>query len=329
MALIIDVETTGLPLRGGLPYGSNPPYKQLNMYDSSRIVQLTMMLCNENYEQIELKDYIVKTDGFVIKNSSFHGITNEISSTQGIPFHLIAEELSSYLKQISLIIAHNAHFDISVIKSELYRIGLTSIIDEIAAKEVVCSMKHTKMLVKARNNYGFKDPSLAELYSFATNKNIENQHNSKYDVINLHEIVKTLYDKNMWDVNHRLEFTRTIYAPPCEKIPSDTDNIVIEPNDTDKGVTDFSKLTLVELKKYCKDNGINGYSKMNKKALIETIQNSIVLQEKINISTDNSYILSRREKKNIRREEGYCECGKRGEDGSFGCNMFPACLDDY
>lgn len=64
--------------------------------------------------------------------------------------------------------------------------------------------------------------------------------------------------------------------PPCEKISSDSDNTVIEPNETDKGVTDFSKLTLLELKKYCKDNGINGYSKMNKKTLIETIQNSII-----------------------------------------------------
>lgn len=37
---------------------------------------------------------------------------------------------------------------------------------------------------------------------------------------------------------------------------------------------DFTKLSLIDLKKYCKDNGINGYSKMNKKTLIETIQNS-------------------------------------------------------
>jgi hypothetical protein len=93
----------------------------------------------------------------------------------------------------------------------------------------------------------------------------------------LHEIVKTLYNKNIWDVNHTPEFTRTIYVSPCEKIPSDSDNNVIEPNETDKGVIDFSKLSLVELKKYCKDNGINGYSKMNKKALIETIQNSMII----------------------------------------------------
>jgi DNA polymerase III epsilon subunit-like protein len=276
MALIIDVETTGLPLRGGLPYGSNPPYKQLNMYDSSRIVQITMMVCNENYEQIELKDYIVKTDGFVIKNSSFHGITNEISSTQGISFHLIAEELSSYLKQVSLIIAHNAHFDISIIKSELYRLGLTSIIDEIDSKDLVCSMKETKMLVRARNNYGIKDPSLSELYSFATNKNIENQHNSKYDVINLHEIVKTLYDKNMWCINYTLRFANTVYVPSCEKIPIDSNKDILDTSVIVNDVTDFSKLSLVELKKYCKNNGINGYSKMNKRTLVETINNSII-----------------------------------------------------
>ena len=34
MALIIDVETTGFPQRDGLPYGQNPPFEKINMYDS-------------------------------------------------------------------------------------------------------------------------------------------------------------------------------------------------------------------------------------------------------------------------------------------------------
>ena len=48
-------------------------------------------------------------------------------------------------------------------------------------------------MVKAKNKYGkIKYPSLAELYKFVCNKDIENAHNSKYDVINLHEICKNL-----------------------------------------------------------------------------------------------------------------------------------------
>ena len=40
MALIIDVETTGLPVRG-----KNPYYKNLDTYENCRIVQLSYMIC--------------------------------------------------------------------------------------------------------------------------------------------------------------------------------------------------------------------------------------------------------------------------------------------
>lgn len=219
MALIIDVETIGLPLRDNLPYGVYPPYKNLKMYDSARVVQVSMMLCNENFEQIEIKDFIVKADGFTIKNSDFHGITNEISATQGMPFSEIAKEISTYLKQVSHIVAHNANFDLYVLNSELYRLGMRSLIAELNSKQVLCTMKKTKLLVKARNNYGIKDPSLEELYRFVFNKKIENNHNSKYDVINLHSIVKNLFDSN------QINFYETIvYNPKITSSEKSEDN---------------------------------------------------------------------------------------------------------
>ena len=101
-----------------------------------------------------------------------------------------------YLKKVTHIIAHNALFDINVITSELYRYGLEDIIHELDSKDIYCSMKHTKKLVNAKNRYGkLKDPSLSELYEFACKKPIQNAHNSKYDVINLHYAMKTLYDR--------------------------------------------------------------------------------------------------------------------------------------
>ncbi len=57
-------------------------------------------------------------------------------------------------------------------------------------------MNHTKNMVNVKNKYGIKYPSLAELYQYAFNTNIENAHNSKYDVINLHKILKYLYENN-------------------------------------------------------------------------------------------------------------------------------------
>lgn len=209
MALIIDVETSGLPQRGNLRFGQFPSYDDLLSYEDARVVQVTMMLCNEQLEEIYLNDFIVKSDGFKISNSSFHGITDEISETKGTSFLEIAEIFLENLKQVSYVIAHNANFDISILKSELYRYQLYSIIEELNKKQIFCTMKKTMMIVKSRfKNGGIKSPSLAELYMFVFNKNIENAHNSKYDVINLHDIVKNMYDSK------QLSFDKLLVTQP-------------------------------------------------------------------------------------------------------------------
>ena len=60
MALIIDIETTGLPNRKGLKFGENPSYLDNNKYDSCRIVQISYMLCDNKLEKIKLNDNIIK-----------------------------------------------------------------------------------------------------------------------------------------------------------------------------------------------------------------------------------------------------------------------------
>lgn len=273
MSLIIDVETTGFPQRDGLPYGQHPSYERLDLYNSSRIVQISMMLCNERFEQVELKDFIVKAEGFVIENSSFHGITNDISADKGISFHDIAKELFNYLKQVSHVIAHNANFDISIIKSELYRAGLFSIIDDLQSKKILCTMKHTKPIVKARNNYGIKDPSLSELYRFVVKTDMENAHNSKYDVINLHAIVKTMYDSHTLQYNENIHYTPLIVTNIIQEEPVDHIQEKSCDNNNPSHLFDLSTLKLSELQKFCKENGIKGYSKMNKSTIINTLKN--------------------------------------------------------
>jgi DNA polymerase-3 subunit alpha len=192
MLLILDVETTGLPKRIGKGF---PAYNNIHAYDDARMVQLTMMLCNDNLEEIELLDYIIKSDGFSINNSHLHGITEEISLHQGIPFSEIVSVILSQIKKVSHIIAHNIEFDINILKSELFRLGLSDIIEEVDRKKLICTMKETMYQVNIRNQYGVKYPSLAELYYYIFQQKIENAHNSKYDVINLHRIMKYLYEK--------------------------------------------------------------------------------------------------------------------------------------
>jgi DNA polymerase III epsilon subunit-like protein len=197
MALIIDVETTGLPSCDGLPFGIYPLYTKLSQFNNARIVQVSMMLCNEKLEQINFFDFIIKSDGFAINNAEhFHGITNEISATKGVPFIYVANMISSLLQNVSHVIAHNSDFDLCLLKSELYRYNMHSIIAQLETKHIFCSMKQTKMIVNVRNSFGIKYPKLAELYYFVFKTEIENAHNSKYDVINLHRAIKKLFDRN-------------------------------------------------------------------------------------------------------------------------------------
>jgi len=197
MALILDTETTGFPQRLG--FDKYYDYKLTDKYNTSRIVQFSYMLCNERMEEIDLTDLIVKADNFTIPNADIHGITNEISSTVGTSFTNIANIFYEDLKKVSHIIAHNMNFDINVIKSELYRYQLHDIIKELESKKLICSMENTKKIVNITNAYGLKSPNLGELFKKVIGKDIENSHNSKYDVINLHKVIKTLFDSGSHD----------------------------------------------------------------------------------------------------------------------------------
>jgi DNA polymerase-3 subunit alpha len=276
MALIIDVETIGLPNCGSLPFGENPPYNQLNNYESARMVQISMMLCNENLEQVEMFDFIIKTDGFNIGNSHFHGITNVISSERGISFSDVALILSNKLKQVSHIIAHNANFDISIIKSELHRLSLNSIIEEINSKQVLCTMNLTKSIVKATNKYNkIKYPSLSELYKFVFNKNIENAHNSNYDVINLHSSIKQLYNTNVLKFNSQFTYVPIQIVENIPQIQTTSIPVVEQPEKKCPQTTstlNLNNLKVIELRQKCKECGICKYSKMNKSELINALE---------------------------------------------------------
>ena len=335
--LFLDIETTGFPNQAGLPFGRNPPYEEIDKYESARIVQISLMVCNEYFEQIEFYDYIVNSEQkFSIPNSHLHGITNEISNTRGILFIEIIKTISPYIKQATHVFAHNSNFDLSVLKSELYRHNMHYTLEALKKMNERCTMKLTKNIVNVRNNYGIKNPSLAELYQFATQKPIQNSHNSKYDVINLHEAIKSLIDKNQLKIDG-------FYPKPIspvitdevksEMVPVNADEVkseivsnVIQQNNP----VDFSKLKVDELQKYCKENGIKGYSKMNKKTLLEII-NTKKTETKINTSTivpKQAAIAVAKKPVDDDSSGDYCECGRNNEDGSIGCSRWPSCIND-
>lgn len=200
--LIIDTETTGLPDTSGLPFGKYHHYTKLEKYSTSRIVQISYTLCNSQFDEISSHDFIIKRDNFSIDNHQFHGITNQISDTEGVEFKYSAEDLFQKLKSTEYIFAHNAAFDINIIKSELCRYGLNEVLGLLNMKKIVCTMYLTKPIVKAIGRSGLqKNPSLAELFRYCHGSDMDNAHNSRYDVLNLLYCLKFLHNNNKISIN--------------------------------------------------------------------------------------------------------------------------------
>ena len=85
------------------------------------------------------------------------------------------------------------NFDINVLKSELYRYNLSQEIEELTKKlKLVCTLKTTKNIL-AKNN-------LKDLYKHVVKKDIINQHDASYDVLNLYEILKVLSSDGRYQI---------------------------------------------------------------------------------------------------------------------------------
>lgn len=206
MPLVIDVETTGIPVRG---FGKGfIPYHNLAAYQGARLVQASWLLCKINegkLETINTRDFIIRPQGFVIPNSSteIHRISHEHASEVGKELKEVLDILEEDLAtdEAEMLIAHNAQFDISILKSEMHRIHHPGL-QLFASKPVVCTMAATTALCKlpfASPSYGktnYKFPKQSELFYWLTGRHMENAHNSLHDVANLCVIVEQLQSKH-------------------------------------------------------------------------------------------------------------------------------------
>jgi len=200
--LIIDLETTGLPQKKCRDYINpcneyyNP--KDIKYYDSSRIVQFSWYILDFNNIQKNIsietvKNFIVKCN-FDIPDfaTKIHGIDNNLSQTKGININDIFNELNTDLINSNIFLAHNTLFDYNVLMSELYRykkLNMIKILNDMMFKgKVYCSGLITKYILKL-GKYKNKMPKLKELYFYCFDKEPENQHDAKYDVFALIEII--------------------------------------------------------------------------------------------------------------------------------------------
>jgi DNA polymerase III epsilon subunit-like protein len=185
MYLIFDIETTGLPITKH--FNVFYTYTDNSKYDSSRIVQIAWKIIGKcpKYKDITFKNYIIKRDDFNIRNKEFHGISNEISDKDGIPFKEVIKIFMNDLLNCETIVAHNIIFDYNVLLNHLYRYKLFDEIETLKTKKQYCTMLNSINILKIplrNNSKQFKSTSLKEVYFHYFKKDIENAHNAYYDV---------------------------------------------------------------------------------------------------------------------------------------------------
>jgi len=184
MFIFIDIETTGLPDRISFDNYYDP--EEIHHYDSSRIIQIAYLICEENGEIIKTVDKIIKCDNFTINNSDLHGITNYKANNEGVDIRDALNNLYIDMKNVDTIVSHNCSFDKNIILSECHRYNNKKLSKEINTKKTYCTMKLGKSIMNQR-----KYPKLCELYNFLFKDNIQPKHNAVYDA----EICKLCYYK--------------------------------------------------------------------------------------------------------------------------------------
>ncbi|XMD98947.1 MAG: DNA polymerase III subunit alpha [Candidatus Karelsulcia muelleri] len=171
MYIIFDTETTGLPKNYNAPIINWP-----------RLVRLSWCLYDENLKLIELKDYIIKPEGFEIpfNSTKIHGISTEEALEKGYKINFVLEKFNIRIKNSKFLIGHNIYFDLKVLCAEFIRLNKIhylykkKIIDTKEKSINFCALKIGKVKLKW--------PTLTELYKKLFNDTFI-AHDSKSDVL--------------------------------------------------------------------------------------------------------------------------------------------------
>lgn len=171
-AVALDVETTGFPWRMG--WNEYYPPEMTWYYDQSRIISIAIVSDDfSKYSLIRpLGDF--KNDPRAFET---HGISEEEVKSNGISLgEFFNEDVIHVLQNAKFIVAHNAKFDINVLRSDLIRSGLNDISEMLKHSNTFCTMEEGRKFMGGR-----KCPRLTELYSELFEHEVFGAHNALED----------------------------------------------------------------------------------------------------------------------------------------------------
>jgi DNA polymerase III subunit epsilon len=189
--LFFDTETTGLV------DWSQP----VDHPGQPQVVQLGAILTDENLKERARVDLIVLPDvGEVpLRASDVNGITTEIAITYGVSNKAAALVFDDMMACSDRIVAHNAAYDVLVMRNSFMRAGLpTHGFDEV---EIACTKLAATPLCRIpkprmRHPGDWKWPTLDEAHRYFFDKSFEGAHSAIPDVLACMNVYREIVSMN-------------------------------------------------------------------------------------------------------------------------------------
>ncbi len=175
--IVFDCETTGLPKKKGVPVFIPDNW--------GRVVQLAYQVYNEQGDLLHEAERIVYPEGYTIPDevAEIHRVTTERAIKEGIPIEEVLSGFAEYLKEPSILVAHNIMFDIQTVGAEFVRAGYPIIpLYNHIRRDTMTATTNLCRLPKKGNYRGYKSPKLSELYEFLFEKELKDAHDALIDV---------------------------------------------------------------------------------------------------------------------------------------------------
>lgn len=144
MIMFFDTETTGLPLWGEPSSDPRQPH----------IVQICACLCEDNGLEHVSFNLVQKPANWTIPAEvvKIHGITTEIATRVGVPGISILRLWEHYAAMAQIWVAHNASFDIRMMRIMAKKLGRPDLKESLAAQgrapTIFCTQREAKDIVQ-------------------------------------------------------------------------------------------------------------------------------------------------------------------------------------
>ena len=173
MYLIVDCETSGLPRNWKAPV--------TDVANWPRAVQIGWALFDAQHARVLAETRIVRPVGFTIPADAarIHGITTERAMAEGSPIADVLADLATAAASAKVVVAHNASFDGSVIGAEYLRLGQKP---PFSPGTMTCTMRQSVDFCRLPGQYGYKWPTLEELYRVLHGTGFSGAHDAGADV---------------------------------------------------------------------------------------------------------------------------------------------------